>query len=135
MVPALGQMVNQLEKTVPIAFFFECNAQVERLKKTVEIAIYRTIQEALNNICKYSDAKKVEIRVEASTFDYHFYVVDNGKGFDLEKDYAQNLGGNGLQNMQNRTRLFGGEFYINSNQNSGTSIHVVVPKENNLEDS
>jgi signal transduction histidine kinase len=81
-------------------------------------AIYRIVQEALTNICKYANATEVEIQLQASSTQLDLLIQDNGRGFKLDR----NTTGFGLQGMRERTLALGGQFEINSALGAGCRI-------------
>lgn len=81
-------------------------------------AIYRIVQEALTNICKYAQATEIKIQLLASSTQLELMIEDNGKGFNVN----QNISGFGLQGMRERTLALGGKFEINSAPGSGCRI-------------
>ncbi len=81
------------------------------------------IKEALNNIAKYSEASQAEVTVATDRSDILITIADNGKGFD--PDLVSR--GNGLNNMEQRTRSLGGSFHIRSSPGGGTSIQSRIP--------
>ena len=84
--------------------------------------IYRTIQEAVNNAIKYSEAS--EISIDAKNIDNKIAIdiTDNGIGFDPSKTEK----GNGLLNMEKRIEDIGGIFKINSEDQKGTTISLLL---------
>jgi PAS domain S-box-containing protein len=91
----------------------------------VGLALFRVLQEALNNTIKHSGVKRVEVKIEERSNEIHLVVGDSGKGFDVEA--AKQGRGLGLTSMQERVRLVNGTISIDSKPMSGTSIHVRVP--------
>ena len=90
-----------------------------------ELILFRTVQEALNNAMKHSGATQIHVELSYSAKDLAVVIRDNGKGFDrfaIEKDPEK---GSGLRNMQNRTRMIGGELSIEGH--SGTKIQISLP--------
>jgi signal transduction histidine kinase len=95
----------------------------EPLSTEVSTTLYRIIQEALTNSCKYAAASQVEIQVETTGTELHLSVRDNGKGFNVD----QNTTGFGLQGMRERTLALGGKFKLSSVPGAGCHIQVQVP--------
>lgn len=83
-------------------------------------------QEALTNIQKHAGANQVEVRLTRLAGQILLTIEDNGSGFDVFRT-ATKAGGNGLRNMQERTRALGGEFEIESQSGKGTRIVLSVP--------
>ena len=86
--------------------------------------IYRTIQEAVHNAVKYSDASRISIEAKSAGDKITVDVNDNGIGFD-EKTVEK---GSGLENMRKRIEDIGGIFRIDSNKGKGTSISLILNK-------
>ncbi len=104
----------------------ECDSDVQfdRLPPILENAIYRIIQEALNNACKHSQSKRVKVTMTQEGQDVRMEVQDWGIGFDPE---SVEKGHFGLEGVRQRVRLLGGRLTIESTPGSGTVVRVVVP--------
>ena len=85
--------------------------------------IYRIIQEALNNICKYANATEVKIHLCTTVEEILLQIQDNGRGFDTE----QISDGYGLQGMQERVAVLQGDFHLKSQVGAGCCITVKIP--------
>jgi len=121
--PTLGTLVDSVRKVHPnIEILLETNFE-ERCHPSVEINIYRVVQEALHNIIKYAKASKVIIRLEKKATNLSLYIEDNGTGFDLQYVKKEGLG---LKHMEERITMLGGSFTINSAHNKGTQIYIQV---------
>ena len=107
------------------------SAGVEETKPdfTLQINLYRIVQEALNNIRKHAKAKHVKIRLVASYPDIILRVEDDGKGFQVPESFDEFLSRKcmGLQGMQERARLLRGNFQVQSQRDKGTKILVKIP--------
>lgn len=109
-----------------IEFQFKIDESLSALKisSLIGINVYRTIQEALNNAIKYSDAEKISVNVAAIDDKIRIEITDNGKGFDMETIVL----GNGILNMKKRIEEIDGTFEINSLIDKGTKIRFEIPK-------
>ena len=91
------------------------------------VSIYRLLQEALNNIRKHAAATAVDVSVEQvcenDRTSVNLMVMDNGLGFDVNVVH-QSFEHIGLQNMRERTQLFGGSFRIESESGQGTTVRI-----------
>ena len=94
----------------------------------IKLTVYRTVQEALTNIVKHSDAKSVKIDLHTRTQYLYLSIEDNGKGFNPE----QNTTGFGLQGMKERIISLNGKIEIFSSPNSGCRITVSIPDQATL---
>ncbi|MCL6435933.1 MAG: ATP-binding protein [Leptolyngbyaceae cyanobacterium HOT.MB2.61] len=97
---------------------FHCFIPVE-----IKTAIYRIVQEALTNICKYATATEVAITLATTPDEIQVIVRDNGKGFDLN----QTTTSFGLQGMRERTATLGGNLQIITSPGKGCQIMVQFP--------
>jgi two-component system sensor histidine kinase DegS len=100
-----------------------------RLPSTVEIAVYRAVQEALTNIRKHADATKVNVRMQFQSDKFQVEVRDDGRGFDLSQtlEGAVAVGHIGLLGMKQRADMLGGDVRIKTSEGSGTSITLSIP--------
>jgi two-component system, NarL family, sensor kinase len=83
-----------------------------RLTELQEISIYRIAQEWVNNVLKYSDAKKVTMQVTCDDKEITLLVEDDGMGFDRELLLTSK--GNGWKNMTSRANLIMGELDLDT---------------------
>jgi len=109
-----------------IDFKFNVDDSLQDLKfsSLIGINLYRTIQEAINNAVKYSDANEIIVEVKNVFNKIQIEIQDNGKGFDIENTEF----GNGLYNMKKRIEEIDGTFEINSMINKGTKIRFEIQK-------
>jgi len=100
-----------------------------RLPSSVEIAVYRVVQEALNNVRKHANATKVNLRLQFQEDKLLVEVRDNGIGFDLSQtlDSATSVGRMGLLGMKQRAETLGGAIKIKTGSGTGTSIIFSLP--------
>ena len=91
------------------------------------LPLFRVLQEAVNNAIKHSGVKHVEVRLAKGGDEVHLWVMDSGKGFNVEA--ALQGKGLGLTSMSERVRLMNGTIAIESKPTAGTKIHVLVPVE------
>lgn len=84
---------------------------------------YLIFKEAVNNAVKYSETKKLDIKLIQQNKQLEMVIKDYGNGFD-EKTI---LKGNGLENMQNRAKELDGNLRLTSKQEFGTEIKLSFP--------
>ena len=94
---------------------------------TTALCLYRVVQEALRNIAKHADARRVDVTVRRVEDEVQIAVADDGKGFDLAKAREQG-GGLGLRSIEERVRLVGGRLAIDTAPRMGTTITVWVKR-------
>ncbi|MGB8645661.1 MAG: GAF domain-containing sensor histidine kinase [Anaerolineae bacterium] len=126
LVNTLRRYVEQLAKEQGWDYSFEDNLGEIRLHSTIENGAYRIVQEALSNIRKYSQTQRVEVEMMQDQDHLHIRIQDWGQGFDLE-EARQREGHFGLSSMEERARLLGGDFEIESRPGEGARINVNLP--------
>src|ERR1700686_3399258 len=105
-------------------------ARVELPSKTapmdhdIEVALYRSAQEALQNISKHSQAKNFAVRLQITANKVHLEIDDDGPGLLTRSPHERVFGFTG---MRERTGALGGSMAINSPRGRGTQIHIVLP--------
>ncbi len=92
----------------------------------------RAVAEALLNIARHAEASQVWINLVASTNRLRIEIRDNGAGFDPANQIGQ-VGHYGLLGLRERARLLGGTLEVNSAPQLGTSIHVCLPLDTEVE--
>jgi signal transduction histidine kinase len=114
--PALGSLASR--SAVPV----ELEVGVEgRLPRSVEIATYYAVSEALTNVARHSGASFARVRVESVGGWLHASVRDDGVGG------ADSGAGSGLAGLRDRVEALGGRFTIASAGNEGTSVSIELP--------
>jgi|LakMenEpi03Aug12_release.lakeMendotaPanAssembly.Ray.scaffolds.fasta_scaffold02379_21 signal transduction histidine kinase len=125
LVPALFNIANKI--TIP----GKLSVQVipfglnERLENSLELAIFRMIQELLTNAVKHAQATEITISLTQHENNLNIIIEDNGKGFN-PKNRNKNEG-MGLTHIEKKTEQLGGNFSIDSTEGRGTSILIDLP--------
>ena len=88
---------------------------------TVQIALYRIAQEALNNVAKHAEADNVDVRLQCGTDQVALSIEDNGQGFDTADMPPDRYG---VEIMNERAAAIGARLEIESQPGHGTSVHV-----------
>ncbi|WP_134201501.1 tetratricopeptide repeat protein [uncultured Algoriphagus sp.] len=94
----------------------------KKISSANSIQILRILQEAVQNAVKYADASQILVIFSLGENQLQFQVIDNGKGFDLEKVKA----GNGLGNMQKRAEEIEASLSVKSEIGRGTEISLLL---------
>jgi two-component system sensor histidine kinase UhpB len=103
---------------------FQCDKAIEQCPTTINIHLFRIIQECLTNVFRHAHAEKVSI-ILAIKFNKNLLltIMDNGQGCEM----SNIKNGFGLLSMQERVRSLNGEFKIETNLKQGTTICVSIP--------
>lgn len=120
----ISNYMDETEQNVELHVFGDSVA----LAPIVELASFRIIQEALNNVKKHADASNVHVKLEYTKKSIKLVVSDNGKGFDKVNVKTQDIdGGYGLLSMKERVDLLSGSLDVVSTPGKGTKIFASIP--------
>jgi PAS domain S-box-containing protein len=114
------QLVSKLQKQNRIKFNFVKSGEEIDLDSQFSQAIYRIIQEFINNSLKHSGAKSVLIEIHFKKDKIIILAQDDGRGFDVNAQTS----GSGLNNYYSRVNAFGGKMNLQSALNEGTRLTV-----------
>ena len=128
LVPALRATCAEFANRTGVALKLACNPLTARLHAAGELALYRIVQNALENVEKHARARHVTVSLRQRTF-IQLTIKDDGVGFDPDRHAAKvkGKGGLGLLSMRERATYVGGEFKIKSASGAGTRIDVLIP--------
>jgi two-component system NarL family sensor kinase len=123
---AIKQEVHWLQKTG----VYEVNYTCKGLDNTPgnpekDLILFRILQEIINNTIKHAQATCINVDLNYDD-KLKLTIADNGVGFMMNELSAQQMG-MGLQNIQKRASMIGGETTISSLPGNGTTIHVFIP--------
>jgi PAS domain S-box-containing protein len=121
---ALRSLAAGFSKRTGIQVTFKGDPARTGLPKTVDLAMFRIVQEALNNIAKHSSADRVEIAVSRWNGHALLSVRDNGIGFDAGKVESSESSGWGLRIMRERAEAVGARFSLKAEPNAGVKVVV-----------
>lgn len=126
LLPAIRKYLDHFEQRFGIACRFQLIGEEKRLSSTMEVALFRLIQEALSNVAKHSKADQVEIKLEFRSDKVAASIKDNGVGFeyDPEKLGSTNFG---LIGMCERVELLEGKMDIQTARGAGTRVMFTIP--------
>lgn len=95
----------------------------QRMERSLEIVVYRMVQELISNVLKHARATEISVSVTRSPGRLSVMVSDDGIGFDVHR--AQR--GIGLENVQSRAASIGAKLIIDSTPGKGTTVSVEGP--------
>ncbi len=102
----------------------EMPKQMGRLPQSVELVLFRVLQESLTNIHRHAASTRAKITLKIADDRVTLCIEDNGKG--LPSANGQQKSGVGIASMRERVRESGGDFKITS-EPGGTTVQAVVP--------
>jgi two-component system, NarL family, sensor kinase len=94
----------------------------DSISESQQIAIYRIVQELINNALKHASASNILVSCTQNSTRFFITVEDNGKGFDLKKETS--IISMGLKNIKNRVEFLNGKLEIDSEPENGTAFNI-----------
>jgi PAS domain S-box-containing protein len=125
LVPCLRHELAYLASRGGLKIDLDTRRFAGRLPPEKEIIVYRIVQEAMTNILKHAQARKVRVALSRRGGLVRLAVSDDGRGFNSEKE--KNAIGLGLLGMRERVAVAGGDFALASRPGRGTRIVVTLP--------
>lgn len=119
LVSALDDYCHSVDENSELAVSFQSFGIENRLEQTIEIILFRIVQELLNNAIKHANATESHVQLSKNGKVVSMVVEDNGKGFDMTKTTS----GIGLSNIRNRVAYLNGTMDIQSDLR-GTSVTI-----------
>lgn len=132
LIRMLENYIKAWGKRCKIATDFQGVNYPERgVPQEIETTLYRTVQEALNNVAKHAEAKRVSIVLERTRTQVQVIIEDDGRGFNSDSVFSSQPTSArlGLRGMRERLTLLGGSLAIESSKKSGTSLFARIPLE------
>jgi signal transduction histidine kinase len=112
LVPAVKSLVNTLSQQIPNVQFSVIavnDPKHDSQTREVSLAVYRILQELINNILKYAEASVIDITLEQNEEGIQLNVSDNGKGFIPTKEDKLKSQSLGLKNIESRSQQIDAE--------------------------
>ena len=125
LVPAVKNFARKVSASDKIVIEVVDQEMSDRLENSMEIAIFRIIQELITNIIKHSGATEAAIYLTDHSASINILVEDNGRGFDPEK--IQPKEGMGLNSIRKRVEYMEGEMDVDAAEGKGTTINIHIP--------
>ncbi|MDO7884895.1 PAS domain S-box protein [Hymenobacter cheonanensis] len=119
---ALQELVSRIPAS--LAVDLNLHGLAEPLPALLTTAVYRIVQELLNNVMKHAQAHEVFVQVSREDDQLHISVEDDGVGFEAD---TPGRSGIGLAGIRTRVGLLGGTFTINSRPGRGTGFFLQLP--------
>jgi len=128
LLSALGWYVDGLTKRSGIETVLDFYPTAfPRLPADIETAIFRIVQEALTNVFRHAEARKVWISLSERDGSITVSVLDDGKGIDEQvAELSPQRMGVGIGGMKQRAKEFGGELRL-TNANPGALLELIIP--------
>lgn len=128
--PTIRKHISSVSKYNNIDIDLTLRGEEKRLPSQYEVALFRLIQESLQNAIKHSNASLIKVLLEVHKDRISLSIDDNGVGFEPEEGEKENS--YGIIGMKERVELLEGEINIQSKINEGTTIEVTIPYKEEL---
>ncbi|MEM8926785.1 MAG: ATP-binding protein [Bacteroidota bacterium] len=126
LLPAIKKMAHTITETGALEVTVEDFGLGERMENSLELSVFRIIQELVANTMKHAEATQLSIQLTQHEDNLNIIVEDNGKGFYRAK-VAPKESGMGLAHIEKRIEHLEGNFTIDSVMGKGTSILIDIP--------
>jgi len=126
LLAAIRKEARELSKTTGMKAHLQLPDALEGLDHEIEIAIYRAVQEALNNIAKHAKAEQFWVELDVEHGSIRVRVEDDGIGFGRNGSSSSGRSF-GLVGMRERIAALAGSVRIQSRKGRGTRVKVIVP--------
>jgi two-component system sensor histidine kinase DegS len=130
-VPTLRRYAEEFKDREGIQTTVTVKGEDRRLAPSIEVTVFRLVQEALNNIKKHAKVDNADVILEFSDNRLQLRIIDTGQGFDSAKVHQEVSGKQsfGLLSMKERVELLNGDFELISSPGTGTTVMVTLPLE------
>ncbi|MDC6384942.1 sensor histidine kinase [Muricauda sp. SK9] len=122
---AIEDLVSKMDAIHGFHAEFHVHGKEKIFDDNTNIMLFRIVQEALNNIVKYAEAKEVSVQITYSDRWFDLTIEDDGIGFDPKA--LKDDKGMGLKSIAFRAEFIGGAFDINSRPGMGTLVTINIP--------
>ncbi len=123
-VEAIHHLIADEKKQESLIATFDHRVAFDRLEPMLEGAIFRIVQESLNNVKKHAKTNQVTVSMKQDGSMLYIKIQDQGVGFDPDEVAPERFG---LRGIRERARLFGGAATIESKPGAGTTVRANLP--------
>ncbi|WP_369688240.1 sensor histidine kinase [Paraliobacillus sp. PM-2] len=124
LVPTIKKYVDNMADYNQMNIVFSSEGPSDRLPSKYEVALFRLIQEAVQNAVKHAEATTIHVKLEVKPMCVTTRIQDNGKGFDTDEKKKNSFG---LIGMRERVEMLDGELSIQSKEEEGTKVQIRIP--------
>jgi PAS domain S-box-containing protein len=127
---AIRRYADDFSQAYPIRFDLDFGeVDFTEFSRDGQIQLYRIVQEALTNVARHSEAKRVSVRFERAPCEVHLTIRDDGRGF-------RSIGGHdspsrhlGIEGMRQRAAILKGTLDVASQRDGGVQISLRIPRQ------
>jgi len=125
LLASIQEMCETINNSEEINIVFNTNKKNLNLSIKTELALYRIIQEIINNALKHAMAKEIKVIFRSVNGLLKLSIEDDGRGFDPNS--LNNENGLGLKNIESRIYLINGKYTLHTSPSGGTKYIIEVP--------
>jgi signal transduction histidine kinase len=125
LLPAVESFAAKVGATRKLNIEVSHNDFTDRLENTLELSIFRMIQELITNVIKHARATELQLQLARHDDYISILIEDNGIGFNASK--LPQKQGMGLASIKKRVEVKGGSFHIDSTPGHGTTVSIDIP--------
>jgi two-component system sensor histidine kinase UhpB len=131
LLPSLEDLAGHIRNSKQIKIdLYSSNFAEDKVAKDTKQIIFRIVQEQLNNILRYSNAKQIIIELENSPGMMGLTIQDDGKGIDTRNGSMNSI----LTSIRNRTELFNGTMNVISSPGNGCTLRIEIEDTGKIND-
>jgi len=130
---AVKELVSRYKRLKSHTIALSISGVQDTIKPFIEHAIYRTMQEIINNALKHADCTQIDIQIIQNKDEFTLMIEDDGKGFDTQQ--VTNNKGFGLKQATSRIEGLNGQLYIDSMPGRGTIVTISLPLNNAINET
>jgi len=123
-IPTLKKYLATVEDYNDLEISFTLFGEERRFESKFEVALFRLIQEAVQNAVKHASASLIQVKTELQAGSAMIIVKDDGKGFDPKSKKDKSFG---LVGMRERVDMLDGNLTIDSSPGEGTIVTIHIP--------
>ncbi|MEM7118077.1 MAG: ATP-binding protein [Chloroflexota bacterium] len=131
-IPTLRRYIESFQEKSGFPVPITVTGVERRLESHIEVAIFRGVQQLLNNALSHARATQLQVSLDLAPEQVTIIVEDNGRGFTVD-EAMRGEQGIGLKTLQDRIEMLGGEFNLQSGLGHGTRAEFTIPLETELE--
>jgi signal transduction histidine kinase len=124
LLTAIRRQAEQLASQTKMKARLDLPEELPAMDHEIEVAVYRSVQEALHNVAKHSQGSSFTVRLQTSADNLTLEIEDDGVGLLTRSPHER---GFGLTGMRERATALGGSMTMHSRRGKGTQIRIVLP--------
>lgn len=125
LIPTINRFVDGVKEQAQAEVIVAITGEERRLEPYLEVVVFRSIQEILDNALRHSQASEIRLQLDVPMDQIRASIDDNGEGFDTGNLDTQ--GNIGLKLIKERVEMLGGGFDVDSVIGQGTRVAFDVP--------